>query len=76
MVVAQLVEWSLPAPEVRGLNPIIDIGRYSTKCNLEMSKMKEIEVGEAHLKKLNLVSPELSSEQLGSDSFEQKSPSV
>ena len=51
MVVAQLVEWSLPAPEVRGLNPIIDIGRYSTKCNLEMSKMKEIEVGEAHLKK-------------------------
>ena len=40
MVVAQLVERSLPTPEIRGLNP--DIGKVlSTNCTLEKMKIKK-----------------------------------
>ena len=42
VVVPQLVERSLPTPEVRGSNPISDIkGQHSTNCNLEKTKIKE-----------------------------------
>ena len=43
MVVAQLVERSLPTPEVRGSIPIgeIIIDQYSTNCNLEKRKIKK-----------------------------------
>ena len=43
MVVAQLVERSLPTPEVRGSIPIgdINIDQYSTNCNLEKTKIKK-----------------------------------
>ena len=38
---------SLPTPEVRGSIPIsdINIGQYSTNCNLENTKIKEKEAG-------------------------------
>ena len=51
VVVAQLVERSLPTPEVRGLIPIgdIDIDQYSTNCNLEKTKIKKKRPGMAHL---------------------------
>ena len=42
-VVAQLVERSLPTPEVRGSNPISD--QYSNYCNSEKTKIKEKEAG-------------------------------
>ena len=45
-MVAQLVEWSLATPEVRGLNPIIDINdQYSANCKIEKTKLKEKRVG-------------------------------
>ena len=51
MVVAQLVDRSLPTPEVRGLIPIGDIKfyKYSTNCNLEKTKIKIKRPGMAHL---------------------------
>ena len=53
VVVAQLVERSLPTPEVRGSIPIgdINIDQYSTNCNLEKTKIKKKRPGMAHLKK-------------------------
>ena len=48
MVVAQMVEWSLPPPEIRGLNP--DIGEIlSTNCTIEKTKIKKKRAGMAHL---------------------------
>ena len=43
VVVAQLVEWLVPTPEVRCLIPIGDINnyQYSTNCNLERTKIKQ-----------------------------------
>ena len=51
VVVAQLVERSLPTPEVRGLIPIgeINIDQYSTNCNLEKTKINKKRPGMAHL---------------------------
>ena len=51
VVVAQLVERSLPTPEVRGSIPIgdINIDQYSTNCNLEKTKIKKKRPGKAHL---------------------------
>ena len=47
VVVAQLVERSLPTPEIRGLNP--DIGKkISTNCTIEKMKIKK-EAGRTHL---------------------------
>ena len=53
MVVAQLVERSLPTPEVRGSIPIgdINIDQYSTNCNFEKDENKEKEAGYGPLKK-------------------------
>ena len=40
VVVAHMVEESLPSQEVRGLNPVIYIiKQYSTNCNLAKTKM-------------------------------------
>ena len=48
MVVAQLVERSLPTPEIGGSNP--DIGKVlSTNCTLEKTKIKKKRPGMAHL---------------------------
>ena len=51
VVVAQLVERSLPTPEVRGSIPIgdINIDQYSTNCYLEETKIKKKRPGMAHL---------------------------
>ena len=50
MVVAQLVEQSLLAPEIRGSNR--DIGKIiSTNCTIEKMKMKKKRPGIAYLKK-------------------------
>ena len=47
MVVAQLVEWSIPTPEIHGLNP--DIGKIlSTNCTIEKTKIKKKRPGMAH----------------------------
>ena len=44
MVVAQLVEGSLPTPEIRGSDP--DIGKIlSANCTIEKGKNKEKEAG-------------------------------
>ena len=55
MEVVQLVEWSLPTPEVRGSNP--DIGKLlSTNCTIKnkKDKNKEKEAGNGpSLKKLS-----------------------
>ena len=53
VVVAQLVERSLPTPDVRGSNP--DIGKVlSTNCTLEKTKIKKKRPGMAHLLKKSL----------------------
>ena len=50
MVVAQLVERLLLAPEIRGSNQ--DIGEIlSTNCEIEKTKIKKQRPGMAHLKK-------------------------
>ena len=50
VVVAQLVERSLPTPEIRGSNP--DIGKIlSTNCTLEKIKLKKKRPGMAHIVK-------------------------
>ena len=45
MVVAQLVEWSLPIPEVRGSNPVI------SKIYIENTKINKKRPGMTHFKK-------------------------
>ena len=56
-MVAQLVEWSLPTPEVRSSIPIsdINIGQYSTNCNLEKTKIKKKEAEKGPFKKNLLI---------------------
>ena len=50
VVVAQLVEQSLPAPEIHGSIP--DIGKFlSSNCTIEKTKIKKKRPGMAHLKK-------------------------
>ena len=58
VVVIQLVEQSLPTPEVCGLNA--DIGKtLSTNCTIQKTKVKKKTLGMAHLKNCqwNLVNP-------------------
>ena len=53
VVVAQLVERSLPIPEVRGSNPVIGKNLYRTftvNC-IEKTKIKKKRPGMAHFKK-------------------------
>ena len=51
VVVAQLVEWLLPKPDIRSLYP--DIGKIlSTNCTIEKIKIKKKRPGMAHLKKI------------------------
>ena len=40
MVVAQLVEWSLPTPEICGLNPDIR-KKNSTNCTIEKEEIRK-----------------------------------
>ena len=50
MVVAQLVERSLPIPEVRGSNPVSDkkyIEHFTVNC-IEKTKIKKKRPGRAH----------------------------
>ena len=48
VVVAQLVEQSLPTTEIRGSNP--DIGEIlSTNCAIEKTKIKKKRLGMCHL---------------------------
>ena len=48
LVVAQLVEQSVPTPEIRSSNP--DISKIlSTNCTIEKMKMKKKRPGMAHL---------------------------
>ena len=54
VVVAQLVEWVLPIPEVRGLNPVIfkiDNEHCFTVNCFEKTKIKKKEAKTGHLKK-------------------------
>ena len=58
VVVAQLVEQSLPTPEIRGSNP--DIGKVlSTNCTIEKTQIMKKRPGMAHLKKSLNVVPQL-----------------
>ena len=53
VVVAQLVEHSLPIPEVRGSNPVIEknyIELFNVNC-IEKTKIKKKRPRMAHLKK-------------------------
>ena len=52
VVVAQLVDQSLPFPEVCSSNPVIDKNLYWTVNCIEKSKIKKKRPGMAHLKKL------------------------
>ena len=48
VVVAKMVEWSLPTPEIRGSNP--DNGKIlSTNCTIEKKKIKKKRLRMAHL---------------------------
>ena len=48
VVVAQLVEWSLPTPEIRNSNP--DISKIlSSNCTIEKTKIMKKRPGMAHL---------------------------
>ena len=54
MVVAQLVERTLPTPEICGSIPIIGrilSTKLSTNCSIEKTKIKNKRLGMAHLKK-------------------------
>ena len=54
VVVAQLVERSLPTPEIHGWNPIIGkvlFTKLSTNCFIEKAEIKKKRPGMAHLKK-------------------------
>ena len=57
VVVAQLVEWLLPIPEVRSLNPVIgkNLFVYCQLC-IEKMKIKKKRPGMAHLKNNNISS--------------------
>ena len=63
MVLAQLVEWSLPIPEVRGSNPVI--GKkylyiehlFTVNCVLKSQKIKKKRPGMAHFLKNKRVGP-------------------
>ena len=55
MVVAQLVERSLPIPEVRGSNPVIGKKFILNNC-IEETKIKKKRPGRAQLKKINMTS--------------------
>ena len=48
--VAQMVERSLPTPEIRSSNPVISI-ILSSNCLIEKMKIKKKRPGMAHLKK-------------------------
>ena len=51
MVVAQLVEWSIPVPEVRGSNPVIGkiyIEQLFTINCIEKTKINKKKPGMAH----------------------------
>ena len=48
VVVAQLVEWSLPTPEISGSNPAFG-EILSTNCQIEKTKIKKKRLGTAHL---------------------------
>ena len=51
MVVAQLVEQSLPTPEIQGSN--LDNGKIlSTYCAIDKTKIKKKRPGMAHVQKL------------------------
>ena len=54
MVVAQLVEWLLPTPEVRGMNPSIGKIHFerlpSVNC-IEKTKIKKKRCRECHIEK-------------------------
>ena len=56
MVVAQLVEQSLPTAEIHGLNPVIAkfITLNCSKNYIEKTKIKKKEAGNGPFKKLNL----------------------
>ena len=61
MVVAQLVEWSLPTPEVHGSNLFISQNLYWTftiNC-IEKTKIKKKRPGMGHFKKLPMTGYEL-----------------
>ena len=61
VVVAQLVERSLPTPEIRGSNQ--DIGKFlSTSCTIEKTKIKKKRLGMAHLKKTTIIRSIIKSE--------------
>ena len=47
---AELVEWSLPTPVIRGSNPVIS-KISSTNFTREKTKIKKKRLGIAHLKK-------------------------
>ena len=59
VVVAQLVERSLPIPEVRGSNPVIGKNYlyiehlFTVNCVLKRRKIKKKRPGMAHFKKRN-----------------------
>ena len=53
VVVVQLVEWSLPTPEICGSNLVF--GKVlPTNCIIEKTKIMKKRPGTAHLKKLNV----------------------
>ena len=55
VVVAQLVERSLPTPEIHDLNPVIDkivSTNLSSNCIIEKTEIKKKRPGMGHLKKI------------------------
>ena len=55
MAVAQLVERTIPTPDVRGLNPTIN--KFKVYCQLiEKKKIKKMRPGMVHLKKTSFIS--------------------
>ena len=60
VVVAQLVEQSLPTPKIRGSNPVIGkivSTKYSPNCIIEKTKIEKKRIGMAHLFYMNLSFP-------------------
>ena len=56
---AQLAEWLLQSPEVRGLNPVIGKNLYRKVNCIEKLKIKKKRPGMAHSKKCFFVSSSL-----------------
>ena len=54
VVVAQLVEWLLPTPEIRGSNQVIGKILFTNRT-IEKTKIKTKRLGMAHLKKTGVV---------------------